>query len=60
MGTDESFAQYWAIRALRRTQEENPLAIAASEKTQLERLLADLPAGTDRAYELTQLLGTIV
>jgi hypothetical protein len=58
-GEDTPFGQYWILRALRRIVETSPDAFDED----LSRLLRDyrqrLRPGTDRHYEVTQLLRDI-
>jgi hypothetical protein len=56
MARDKPFAQYWALRALRRQLQADPEALDLNSRRSLERLLVALGPGTDRSYELRQLL----
>jgi hypothetical protein len=53
---DKPFAQYWAIRTLRRQLLADPQALDLNTRRSLEEILATLGPGTDRGYELQQLL----
>jgi hypothetical protein len=56
---DKPFAQYWALRTLRRQLLADPEALDLNTRRDLEGLLAALGPGTDRGYELQQLLSGI-
>ncbi len=49
---DKSFAQYWALRTLRRQIQADPACLDLNTKRNLEEMLKYLPPATDRAYEL--------
>jgi hypothetical protein len=53
---DKPFAQYWALRTLRRQVQVDPEALDLNTRRYLEGLSETLGSGTDRAYELRQLL----
>ena len=53
---DKPFAQYWALRTLRRQLQVDPDCLDLNTKRNLEELLEHLPPATDRAYELRTLL----
>lgn len=53
---DNPFAQYWALRTLRRQLQVDPEALDRNGRRCLQELFADLDPGTDRAYELRQIL----
>lgn len=53
---DKPFAQYWALRTLRRQIQSDPDCLDLNTKRNLEELLKHLPPATDRAYELRALL----
>jgi len=55
IGEDKPFAQYWALRTLRRQLQADPEALDLNTRRDLERLLGTF-SGTDRAYELRHLL----
>lgn len=50
------FLQYWALRTLHRQVERNPSALDLNTRRRLTELLNSLGPGTDRAYELRQIL----
>lgn len=54
---DKPFGQYWALRALRRQVALDREALDLNSRRRLEELLAQVGPGTDRGYELRQLLG---
>ncbi len=56
IGEDKPFAQYWALRTLRRQLQLDPEALDLNTIRDLEALLGTLGPGTDRAYELRHLL----
>jgi hypothetical protein len=53
---DNPFAQYWALKTLRRQLHEEPEALDSDTLESLEGLNKIFGPGTDRAYELRQLL----
>jgi hypothetical protein len=53
---DKPFAQYWALRTLRRQLQANPEALDMNTRRSLQDLLATVGPETDRGYELRQLL----
>jgi hypothetical protein len=53
---DKPFAQYWALRTLRRQVQLDDESIDLNTRRDLEALLGTLGTGTDRAYELRHLL----
>jgi hypothetical protein len=53
---DKPFAQYWALRTLRRQLLVDPQALDLNTRRSLEQILVTLGPGTDRGYELQQLL----
>ena len=54
---DKPFTQYWGLRALRRQVESDPAALDLNTRRRLSELLKRVGSGTDRAYELRQILG---
>ena len=56
LGERANFSQYWAIRALRRIVTVDPAALDLNSHRELASLLSKLGKGTDRAYELRQVL----
>jgi hypothetical protein len=59
LSKDKPFAQYWALRTLRRQLLADPQALDSNTRRSLEELRATLGPGTDRGYELQQLLSGI-
>jgi hypothetical protein len=53
---DKPFGQYWGLRALRRVVDADPGALDRNSRRRLEELLRKVPSGTDRAYELREIL----
>jgi hypothetical protein len=53
---DKPFAQYWALRALHRQVEADPNALDMNTRRRLTELLERVGPGTDRAYELREIL----
>jgi hypothetical protein len=56
---DKPFAQYWALRTLRRQLLADPQALDLNTRRSLEQILIALGPGTDRGYELQQLLSGV-
>jgi hypothetical protein len=54
---DKPFGQYWGLRALRKQVEADPKALDLNTRRRLEELVGQVGHGTDRAYELRELLG---
>jgi hypothetical protein len=52
------FGQYWAIRALGSIMNVSPVSLQRLRPA-LSNFLPELPAGSDRYYELSQLIDTI-
>jgi hypothetical protein len=56
LASDKPFGQYWALKTLRRQVQKDPEALDFNTRRSLEELLGRLGPGTDRGYELRQLL----
>jgi hypothetical protein len=50
------FGQYWGLRAIRRQVLARPDALDENSRNQLEGLLRSIGQGTDRAYEIREIL----
>jgi hypothetical protein len=59
LAKDNPFAQYWALRTLRRQLRADPQALDWSTRRSLEGLLSVFAPETDRGYELRQLLNDV-
>jgi hypothetical protein len=53
---DKPFGQYWGLRALRRHVEIDGRALDRNERRALRRLLGRIGSGTDRGYEIGEIL----
>jgi hypothetical protein len=53
---DKPFGQYWGLQALKRVLPNAPLEMQREAKTRLRVFSERIPAGTDRDYELRQIL----
>jgi hypothetical protein len=56
LAEDKPFGQYWALRALSRLVEINPAALDRNSVRDLERLQQRLGYGTDRWYQVREIL----
>jgi hypothetical protein len=56
LNESQRFLQYWALRTLHRQVERDPDALDLNTRRRLTELLNNLGPGTDRAYELRQIL----
>jgi hypothetical protein len=48
--------QYWGLRAIRRHVLADPTALDENQRNQLKSLLGSIGRGTDRAYEIREIL----
>ena len=53
---DHRLGQYWGLRAIRRQVLADPNALDENQRNQLKGLLGPIGQGTDRAYEIREIL----
>jgi hypothetical protein len=53
---EKPFAQYWALRALHRQVQDDPTSLDRNTRRRLNELLDRVGRGTDRAYEIREIL----
>ena len=53
---DKPFGQYWGLQAVKRVIPNAPLEAQSEAKARLSAFSTRIPAGTDRGYELRQIL----
>lgn len=53
---DKPFGQYWGLQAVKRVIPNAPLEAQSEAKARLSAFSTRIPAGTDRGYELLQIL----
>ena len=53
---DHRLGQYWGLRAIRRQVLSDPTTLDENQRNQLKKLLVSIAPGTDRAYEIREIL----